>query len=74
MRPPVRESDSPKCRPLPVGGMAEDHDDHEHHPHDSTGERSTAPQSDYTARDVAVGAAVAAVGLAVTFGGPLLLA
>jgi hypothetical protein len=54
--------------------MAEDHDDHEHHPHDPTGERSTAPQSDYTARDVAVGAAVAAVGLAVTFGGPLLLA
>jgi len=51
--------------------MAEDHDDHEHA---STDERSTAPQSDYTARDIAIGAAVAAVGLAVTFGIPLLLA
>ncbi|WP_254840282.1 DUF7550 family protein [Natronomonas marina] len=54
--------------------MTEDHDDHDHHPHDSAGERTTAPQSDYTARDVAFGAVVAAVGLAVTFGVPLLLA
>lgn len=30
--------------------------------------RSTAPQSDYTMRDVGVGAAVFAVGLVLTFG------
>ena len=54
--------------------MADDHDDHEHHSHDSTGERTTAPQSEYTMGDVALGAVVAAVGLAVTLGVPLLLA
>ena len=54
--------------------MADDHDDHEHHPHGSDDERTTAPQSEYSMRDVALGAAVAAVGLAVTFGVPLLLA
>lgn len=37
-------------------------------------ERQTAPQGPYTSRDVAVGFVVAAVGLAVTFGIPLLLA
>ena len=50
-----------------------DTDDHDHHPGDAAG-RSTAPQSDYTARDVAFGAVVGAVGLLVTFGVPLLLA
>ena len=50
-----------------------DTDDHEHHPEDASG-RSTAPQSEYTARDVAFGAVVGAVGLLVTFGLPLLLA
>jgi len=49
----------------------EDHGDHEHHPHESTEARSTAPQSDYTGREVAVGAVVALVGVAVTFGVPL---
>jgi hypothetical protein len=34
-------------------------------------ERSTAPQSAYTGRDVGIGALVAIVGLAVTFGVPL---
>jgi hypothetical protein len=34
-------------------------------------ERSTAPQSAYTGRDVGIGALVALVGLAVTFGVPL---
>jgi hypothetical protein len=33
--------------------------------------RSTAPQSEYTARRVLVGAVIALVGLAVTFGVPL---
>jgi len=35
------------------------------------GGRSTAPQSEYTAREIAVGAAVAAVGVAITVGVPL---
>jgi hypothetical protein len=35
--------------------------------------RSTAPQSDYTFRDVAVGFAVLLVGVVVTFGLPLAL-
>jgi len=48
-----------------------DHADHDHHPHESTATRSTAPQSDYTGRDVAIGAVVALVGVAVTFGVPL---
>ena len=48
-----------------------DHEDHEHNPHEPTAARSTAPQSDYTGREVAVGAVVASVGLAVTFGVPL---
>ena len=52
----------------------DDHDDHEHHPHGSDDERTTAPQSEYSMRDVALGAAVTAAGLAVTFGVPLLLA
>ena len=54
--------------------MADDHDDHEHHPHGSDDGRTTAPQSEYSMRDVALGAAVAAAGLTVTFGVPLLLA
>jgi hypothetical protein len=49
----------------------EDHDDHDHHPHGSAGSRSTAPQSEYTTRQTLVGAAIALVGLAVTFGVPL---
>ena len=35
-------------------------------------ERSTAPQSDYSGKQVGIGFAVLAVGLAVTFGLPLL--
>lgn len=60
----------------------DDHDDHGHGHEDRpeydpttkdipSGEpplRSTAPQSDYTGRDVGVGIAVLAVGLALTFG------
>ena len=36
-------------------------------------ERETAPQSPYTSRDVAVGVVVAVIGVAVTFGLPLVL-
>jgi hypothetical protein len=52
----------------------EDHADHDHHPHGPSDERTTAPQSEYTGRDIAIGAAIALVGLAVTFGIPLALA
>ena len=57
--------------------MADDHDDHgdhDDHPHGSSDGRTTAPQSEYSMRDVALGAVVAAIGLAATFGIPLLLA
>ena len=57
----------------PLPDMAADHDDHDHHPEDALG-RWTAPQSEYTARDVAFGVLIVAVGLLVTFGIPLLLA
>ena len=46
-------------------------DDHNHD--DEANGRTTAPQSDYTVSRVALGAVVAAAGLAVTFGVPLLL-
>jgi hypothetical protein len=46
-------------------------DDHDHG--EETEGRTTAPQSDYTARDVAIGTVVALVGLAVVFGVPLFL-
>jgi hypothetical protein len=36
-------------------------------------ERSTAPQSAYTGREVLIGAAIAVLGVAVTFGIPLAL-
>jgi hypothetical protein len=35
--------------------------------------RSTAPQSDYTSRDVGVGVAISLVGVVLTFGLPLAL-
>jgi hypothetical protein len=50
--------------------MTDDPDREEHAPADDS-DRSTAPQSAYTGRDVAVGAAIALVGAAVTFGVPL---
>lgn len=54
----------------------DDHADHDHNPHepDDTAERTTAPQSEYTGREIAIGAAVALVGLLVVFAVPLLLA
>ena len=54
-----------------------DHDDpgdESHHESEYATERVTAPQSDYTNRDVVVGFVVALVGMAVVFGVPLLLA
>lgn len=47
----------------------DDHDDSDGEP----GERSTAPQSEYGTREVAIGLAVMLVGVAVTFGLPLAL-
>jgi hypothetical protein len=57
--------------------MADDHGDDSHPAYDPSDKdlpsrepplRSTAPQSDYTVRDVAVGFAVLLVGAVVTFG------
>ncbi|WP_123533495.1 DUF7550 family protein [Halosimplex salinum] len=65
--------------------MSDDHDDHGHEErpdYDPTrkelpsGEpplRSTAPQSEYTTRDVGVGFAVMLVGVAIAFALPLAL-
>ena len=67
---PVGESDSQKFRCRRTAGMTDDHD----HGHGGEADgRTTAPQSDYTAGRVALGTVVAAAGLAVTFGVPLLL-
>lgn len=52
----------------------DDHEGHEHHPHGDHEGRTTAPQSEYTSRDVAIGAVIALVGLLLTFGIPLALA
>jgi hypothetical protein len=63
-----------------------DREERESHPDDDAGEtdthggtepvgqRSTAPQSDFTSRQVGIGIAVLAVGLLVAFALPLLLA
>lgn len=50
--------------------------DHADHAHDSeyATERTTAPQSDYTSRDVGVGFLIALVGMVIVFAVPLLLA
>jgi hypothetical protein len=48
-----------------------DEPDREEHASADDSDRSTAPQSAYTGRDVAVAAALAIVGAAVTFGIPL---
>jgi hypothetical protein len=47
--------------------------DHDDHGEEDEG-RTTAPQSDYTGRQIAIGAVVAVIGLLVTFGIPFLLA
>jgi hypothetical protein len=53
------------------GGHDHDQDDGEFEPEYAT-ERTTAPQSPYTMRDVGVGAAIALAGLVVAFGVPVL--
>lgn len=53
-------------------GDVEPHEADEHESEYAT-ERTTAPQSDYTTRDVVVGTVVALVGMAVVFGVPLAL-
>lgn len=50
-----------------------DEDDHDSHDAPATA-RTTAPQSDYTMRDVGVGVLVAVVGLVIAFGIPIALA
>lgn len=53
-------------------GTANDgHDDHDHH--DDPDGRTTAPQSEYSGRQVAIGAIVTIVGVAVAYGVPALL-
>lgn len=47
--------------------------DHDDHGEEDEG-RTTAPQSDYSGRDVAVGAVIALIGILVVFGIPFLLA
>ncbi|WP_338738861.1 DUF7550 family protein [Haloplanus salilacus] len=49
------------------------HDDHEHNPHGDAGGRVTSPMQDFSTGQAGVGAVVLLVGLAVTFGLPLLL-
>ncbi|QLD84983.1 hypothetical protein HWV23_04365 [Natronomonas halophila] len=48
--------------------------DHDDHVDEAEEGRTTAPQSDYSGRDVAIGAVVAVIGLLVIFGIPFLLA
>jgi len=51
-----------------------DHADHDHHPHEADTEgRVTSPMQEFTTGQVGVGFAVLLVGLAVTFGLPLLV-
>jgi hypothetical protein len=47
--------------------------DHDDHGEEDEG-RTTAPQSDYSGRDVAIGAVIALIGILVVFGIPFLLA
>lgn len=70
--------DAPADDPATVDTAPEEHaDDPSHGEEPATPfatDRTTAPQSPYTARDVAVGALVAAVGVAFTVVVPFLLA
>ncbi|WP_255170797.1 DUF7550 family protein [Natrononativus amylolyticus] len=51
---------------------AQDHDSAADVGHDLEAERTTAPMSEYTTRDVGIGAVVTLVGLLIAFGIPLL--
>lgn len=48
-------------------------DDRNQNSHGSSTDRTTAPQSGYTGRHVVIGILVAAIGIAVTFGVPLVV-
>lgn len=71
-RPTRAGSETLKCGPLEVRDMSEDASPPEGE-ETATAGRTTAPQSPYGARDVALGALIAFAGLVVTFGVPLLL-
>jgi hypothetical protein len=49
------------------------HEGHEHHPHDDAEGRVTSPMQEFTVGQAGAGFVVLVVGLAVTFGLPLLL-
>lgn len=57
--------------------MSDDHDDHGHEDSEPVEkihiERQTAPQGPYTSREVGIGFVIAVVGLAITFGLPLVM-
>lgn len=46
---------------------------HDDHPDGSASDRTTAPQSEYTGTQIATGSVIAAVGIAITFGIPLVV-
>ena len=62
-----------RVRRIRMADHADDHADHEHHPHGEEEEgRVTSPMQEFTTGQVGIGFAVLLVGLAVTFGLPLL--
>lgn len=63
------ERDEREAHPDADAGEANTHGDTE-----PVGQRETAPQSDFTSRQVGIGVAVLAVGLLIAFALPLLLA
>lgn len=78
-----RQADEPHDETMDAGTERDEREDHpdadtgEPNTHGDTepvGQRSTAPQSDFTTRQVGIGVAVLAVGLLVVFALPLLLA
>ncbi len=78
-----RQADESQDESMDAGTERDEREDHpdadagEADTHGSTepvGQRETAPQSDFTTRQVGIGVAVLAVGLLVVFALPLLLA
>lgn len=67
---PRRVSD--QSRPSQRRDEPERDEPHQEAEDTTAGERSTAPQSDYSGKQVGIGFAVLAVGVAVSFGLPLL--
>ncbi|GAB6860086.1 hypothetical protein ACFR97_02430 [Haloplanus litoreus] len=52
----------------------DDHSDHDHHSHSDDEGRITSPMQDFSTGQAGVGFVVLLIGLAVTFGLPLVLA